>query len=67
MNEIRSKYQKKNYEEITIIYDEFTCWKCNRDFMVDLDQCDTEMDLYQCKPFQIFKCPYCSAKHRVHI
>ena len=67
MNEIRSKYQQKNYEVREIEYEEYSCWKCNRDFMIDLNQCDTEIDLYQCKPFSIFKCPYCGAGHRVHI
>ena len=67
MNEIRCKYQRKNYEVREIEYEEYTCYKCGRDFMIDLDQCDTKIDFYQYKTFSLFKCPYCGAQYRVHI
>lgn len=42
MKEIHSKYQKKNYEEITFNLDEYTCRKCDGIFTLDIDKCSLE-------------------------
>ncbi len=61
-----SKYQKKNYEEVTYYYDETSCPHCGHYFMVDytylkpvcIDGDDDFVDIY---------CPYCRKVHAEHL
>lgn len=66
MKEIRSSYQKKNYEERTYFLDETACPKCSLPFMVDftylkLKEIDGDYDYAQ------IICPYCGTKHYEHL
>lgn len=63
MKEIRSKYQAKNYEEVTYYLDNRQCGSCGHVFAVDLDKCPTQYFPDQARPFAKFYCPYCGEKH----
>ena len=65
--EIRSKYQKKNFEEVIFRLDETACHKCDRVFSIDYDKCDEEWDEDEQDMRAVVYCPYCSFKHRVLI
>lgn len=66
MKEIRSSYQKKNYEVIKYYLSETSCPKCGRPFMVDFSylksvEIDGDYD------FVRIICPYCGKKHYEHL
>lgn len=64
--EIKSKYQKKVYEEKEYFLDETTCPNCNVPFMIDyrylkLFELDGDFD------YATITCPYCGKKHYEHL
>lgn len=63
--ELRSAYQRKNYEVKEYFLDETDCPKCGRPFMVDIGECkDVEIDGEY--DFHRIICPYCKKIFFVH-
>ena len=65
MKEIRSKYQRKTLEEVEFHLSEYTCYRCDKPFMVDMDACETEWDEDDCENRIIIHCPYCGTIHKI--
>ena len=64
--EIRSKYQKKTFEEITYELEECQCTNCGRPFMADyryFKYVERDGDYDFAKIF----CPYCGKSHLEHV
>ena len=65
--QIISKYQKKNFEEITYELSEYTCLKCDRPFMADERYFPVTDDGQELNyDFIRITCPYCGHRFLRH-
>ena len=63
MKEIKSKYQRKNYQELTFNLDEYSCHRCGNVFLIDIDMCQDKYEDDQARPYKHFFCPYCGKEN----